>query len=592
MTPAPTLPLLGFAAWSGTGKTTLLEQLIPLLVDRGLRIGVLKHAHHDFDIDQPGKDSYRLRKAGAQQMMVASRRRHARITETTHGETELAEADFRQLLASFDQTELDLLLVEGFKHEHFPKIELHRAEIGKPLLFPEDSDIIALASDQPQQCGEQQQTSLPRLDINDLAAIADFVCRWLDGCQSKEPEAGKGFLSVEAARNAILAALTPSTACSEKPLAQCHSAVLAADLVSPINVPPHANSAMDGIGLRSDDLAAGRWQLVGEVLAGQQRHEPVLAGQAVQIMTGAPLPPGVDTVVMREETQIEGEWVTVTAPIRAGQNVRLAGEDLAKGAVAIPAGTWLGAPQLGLAASLGQASLTVRTPLKVALFSTGDEVQAPGEQLALGHIFDSNRFTLMALIRAAGCEVMDLGIIPDDKTILRQQLEQAAASADLVLSSGGVSVGNADFIKLVLAELGQIDFWRIQMRPGRPLAFGKLGQTPFFGLPGNPVAAMICVLQFVEPAIARLQGKQWQPLRLSALADEKMKSRPGRTEFLRGIFHQDRNGQLRVRTTGPQGSGILSSMAEANCLIEIVPDQPGIAVGERVWIHPLQGRLA
>ncbi|MGR6748836.1 bifunctional molybdopterin-guanine dinucleotide biosynthesis adaptor protein MobB/molybdopterin molybdotransferase MoeA [Aeromonas veronii] len=592
MTPAPTLPLLGFAAWSGTGKTTLLEQLIPLLVDRGLRIGVLKHAHHDFDIDQPGKDSYRLRKAGAQQMMVASRRRHARITETTHGETELAEADFRQLLASFDQTELDLLLVEGFKHEHFPKIELHRAEIGKPLLFPEDSDIIALASDQPQQSGEQQQTSLPRLDINDLAAIADFVCRWLDGCQSKEPEAGKGFLSVEAARNAILAALTPSTACSDKPLAQCHGAVLAADLISPINVPPHANSAMDGIGLRSDDLATGRWQLVGEVLAGQQRHEPVLAGQAVQIMTGAPLPPGVDTVVMREETHIEGEWVTVTAPIRAGQNVRLAGEDLAKGAVAIPAGTWLGAPQLGLAASLGQASLTVRTPLKVALFSTGDEVQAPGEQLAPGHIFDSNRFTLMALIRAAGCEVMDLGIIPDDKTILRQQLEQAAASADLVLSSGGVSVGNADFIKLVLAELGQIDFWRIQMRPGRPLAFGKLGQTPFFGLPGNPVAAMICVLQFVEPAITRLQGKRWQPLRLSALADEKMKSRPGRTEFLRGIFHQDRNGQLRVRTTGPQGSGILSSMADANCLIEIVPDQPGIAVGERVWIHPLQGRLA
>ena len=587
MTPAPTLPLLGFAAWSGTGKTTLLEQLIPLLVDRGLRIGVLKHAHHDFDIDQPGKDSYRLRKAGAQQMMVASRRRHARIIET-----ELAEADFRQLLASVDQTELDLLLVEGFKHEHFPKIELHRAEIGKPLLFPEDSDIIALASDQPQQSGEQQQTSLPRLDINDLAAIADFVCSWLDGCQTREQEAGSGFLSVEAARNAILAALTPSTACSDKPLAQCHGAVLATDLISPINVPPHANSAMDGIGLRSDDLVAGRWQLVGEVLAGQQRHEPVLAGQPVQIMTGAPLPPGVDTVVMREETHIEGEWVTVTAPVRAGQNVRQAGEDLAKGAVAIPAGTRLAAPQLGLAASLGLGSLPVRTPLKVALFSTGDEVQAPGELLAPGHIFDSNRFTLMALIRAAGCEVMDLGIIPDDKTILRQQLEQAAASADLVLSSGGVSVGNADFIKLVLAELGQIDFWRIQMRPGRPLAFGKLGQTPFFGLPGNPVAAMICVLQFVEPAIARLQGKRWQPLRLSALADEQMKSRPGRTEFLRGIFHQDRNGQLRVRTTGPQGSGILSSMADANCLIEIVPDQPGIAIGERVWIHPLQGRLA
>ncbi|MGE6112274.1 bifunctional molybdopterin-guanine dinucleotide biosynthesis adaptor protein MobB/molybdopterin molybdotransferase MoeA [Aeromonas salmonicida] len=581
MTPAPTLPLLGFAAWSGTGKTTLLEQLIPILVSRGLRLGVLKHAHHDFDIDQPGKDSYRLRKAGADQVMAASRRRHARIVETPD-----AEPSFHTLLASFDQTRLDLLLVEGFKHEHFPKIELHRAEIGKPLLFPIDSDIMALAADLP------QQTDLPQLNINDLAAIADFVCGYASKAKHAEQVPGTGFLSVEAARSAILAALSPSSACSDKPLALCHGAVLAQDLVSPINVPPHANSAMDGIGLRGDDLAAGRWQLVGEVLAGQQHHEPVLAGQAVQIMTGAPLPPGIDTVVMREETKIEGEWVTISAPIKAGQNVRLAGEDLAKGAVAIPAGTRIGAPQLGLAASLGQASLSVRTPLKVALFSTGDEVQAPGETLAPGHIFDSNRFTLMALIAAAGCEVMDLGIIPDDPAILRQQLEQASTSADLVLSSGGVSVGNADFIKQVLAELGQIAFWRIQMRPGRPLAFGKLGTTPFFGLPGNPVAAMVCFLQFVEPAIARLQGRLWQPLRLSAQAEQKMQSRPGRTEFLRGVFHQDASGVLRVRTTGPQGSGILSSMAEANCLIEIVPAQPAIAVGERVWIHPLQGRVA
>ncbi|MGL4353354.1 MAG: bifunctional molybdopterin-guanine dinucleotide biosynthesis adaptor protein MobB/molybdopterin molybdotransferase MoeA [Aeromonas popoffii] len=580
-TPAPTLPLLGFAAWSGTGKTTLLEQLIPILVSRGLRLGVLKHAHHDFDIDQPGKDSHRLRKAGASQMMVASRRRHARIIET-----DLAEADFHQLLASFDQTELDLLLVEGFKHEHFPKIELHRAALGKPLLFPDDDDIIALASD------TLQETTLPQLDINDLAAIADFVCTHLAQSRQREQTPGAGFLSVEEARQTILDALTPTPRSTDMPLAQCHGAVLAADLVSPINVPPHANSAMDGIGLRSDDLAAGRWQLVGEVLAGQPRHEPVLAGQAVQIMTGAPLPPGVDTVVMREETLIEGEWVTVSAPIRARQNVRLAGEDLARGVVAIPAGTRLGAPQLGLAASLGQATLCVRTPLKVALFSTGDEVQAPGEALAPGHIFDSNRFTLMALIAAAGCEVMDLGIIPDDPAILRQQLEQASTCADLVLSSGGVSVGNADYIKQVLAELGQIAFWRIQMRPGRPLAFGKLGVTPFFGLPGNPVAAMVCFLQFVEPAIACLQGRVWQPLRLSAQAEQKMQSRPGRTEFLRGVFHQDANGVLRVRTTGPQGSGILSSMADANCLIEIVPAQPAIALGERVWIHPLQGRVA
>ncbi|MGL5072931.1 MAG: molybdopterin-guanine dinucleotide biosynthesis protein B, partial [Aeromonas salmonicida] len=220
MTPAPTLPLLGFAAWSGTGKTTLLEQLIPILVSRGLRLGVLKHAHHDFDTDQPGKDSHRLRKAGASQMMVASRRRHARIMET-----DLAEADFHQLLASFDQTCLDLLLVEGFKHEHFPKIELHRAALGKPLLFPDDGDIMALAADLP------QQTDLPQLNINDLAAIAGFVCGYASKAKHAEQVPGTGFLSVEAARSAILAALSPSSACSDKPLALCHGAVLAQDLV-------------------------------------------------------------------------------------------------------------------------------------------------------------------------------------------------------------------------------------------------------------------------------------------------------------------------------------------------------------------------
>src|SRR5690606_32699937 len=209
------------------------EQLIPILVSRGLRLGVLKHAHHDFDIDQPGKDSYRLRKAGADQVMAASRRRHARIVETPD-----AEPPFHALLASFDQTRLDLLLVEGFKHEHFPKIELHRTELGKPLLFPIDSDIMALAADLP------QQTDLPQLNINDLAAIADFVCGYTSKAGHAEQVPGTGFLSVEAARSAILAALSPSSACSDKPLAVCHGAVLAQDLVSPINVPPYANSAM------------------------------------------------------------------------------------------------------------------------------------------------------------------------------------------------------------------------------------------------------------------------------------------------------------------------------------------------------------
>lgn len=579
------LPLLGFVAWSGTGKTTLLEQLIPRLVARGLRIAVLKHAHHDFDIDYPGKDSWRFRQAGASQVIAASRLRHAKIVETS-----AQEPSFHQLLGQFDHNQLDLLLVEGFKHIAYAKIELHRKALAKPLLYPDDEHIIAIASDSP------QSSPLPQLDINDIEGIADFVCSYI----AKPPANANldspgspslGMLSVAQARQTIIASLTANDRSLTLPLPQCLGKVLAQDLISPVNVPPHANSAMDGIGLRSDDLDRKRWQLVGEILAGQMPDLHLAKGQAVQIMTGAPLPAGVDTVVMREEAQIEGDWVQINTAIKAGQHVRQAGEDLAKGAQAIAAGTRLNAAHLGLAASLGNAELYVRAPLRVALFSTGDEVQAPGTARQAGHIFDSNRFTLMSQLQCAGCEIIDLGIVADNPAALRQTLSQGADQADMIISSGGVSVGNADFIKTVLEEVGQIDFWKIQMRPGRPLAFGHIAGVPFFGLPGNPVASMICFMQFVEPAIAHLQQQIWQPMVLRAYADEVMKSRLGRSEFLRGVFYCDQNGHLRVRTTGPQGSGILSSMSEANCLIELQPNQERAQLGESVLIHPLQGRF-
>lgn len=585
------LPLLGFAAWSGTGKTTLLEAMLPKLVERGIRVGVIKHAHHNFDVDKEGKDSYRLRKAGAAQMLISSRYRRALVTETPD-----EEANLPHLITQLDQTELDLILVEGFKKLDFPKIELHREEIGKPWLHPDDKNIIAVAANVP------AKTELPQLDINDLDQLTDFVVAFAK--KDQEPtEAGfscsdldqSGMLSVDEGRQRILKQIAPPNNELEVSLEQALGQIVARDILSPVNVPQHTNSAMDGYAIRGDDLEHESYRVVAEVMAGHSYDQPLQQGEAVRIMTGAPVPANADTVIMREQAQQNGDTVTfdtTKGPIRAGQNVRQAGEDLAIGQTAVPAGTQITAPELGMIASLGLNSVCINKQIKVAIFSTGDEVQAPGEEQKQNCIYDSNRYTLRAMLTKVGCEVIDLGIIEDSEAALEATLEKASQQADVILSSGGVSVGDADYIKTILDKLGQINFWRINMRPGRPLAFGQIRQKPFFGLPGNPVAVMVAFLQFVEPAIRKLQGiDNWQPQVFKAVATEKLRSRPGRTEYSRGVFSIDANGRLAVRTTGQQGSGILRSMSEANCLIEIVPEQPGVEIGERVRVIPLQGRV-
>ncbi|ENM5773225.1 bifunctional molybdopterin-guanine dinucleotide biosynthesis adaptor protein MobB/molybdopterin molybdotransferase MoeA [Vibrio mimicus] len=595
----PNLPLLGFAAYSGTGKTTLLEALLPKLTAAGLRIGLLKHAHHDFDVDKPGKDSYRLRKAGASQMLIASRNRHALMTETPD-----AEAEFDYLLTRFDAEKLDVILVEGCKNIAFPKIELHRAEVGKPWLYPHDENIIAIAAD------ETVETALPQMHINDLDAIADFVLDYVEkrheqktqqsvGSDSKNNAAAccdtlsPAFLSVEQGREKILSLISPLAETESVAIQECYQRVLAREVHSPINVPAYRNSAMDGYALRSDDLERDSYRVVAEVLAGSHYAKTVELGEAVKIMTGAPMPLGADTVVMREQTTQNGDVVSFAdAKIKAGQNVRQAGEDLAQGQAVFHSGQRLLSPEMGMLASLGFAHADVFRSLKVAIFSTGDEVQAPGGEIEPNSIFDSNRFTLTGLLKQLGCQVIDLGIIEDDEAKMMQVLEQAARQADVVITSGGVSVGDADFIKSALEKLGQIDFWRINMRPGRPLAFGQIAGKPFFGLPGNPVAVMVSFINFVEPALRKMQGEQgWQPLKVNAIALEDLRSRQGRTEFSRGVYAFNTQGQLTVRTTGKQGSGILRSMSEANCLIEIAPAIDTVKVGESVTIIPLQGRI-
>ncbi|MFA0014872.1 bifunctional molybdopterin-guanine dinucleotide biosynthesis adaptor protein MobB/molybdopterin molybdotransferase MoeA [Vibrio lentus] len=598
----PNLPLLGFAAYSGTGKTTVLEALLPLLTNAGLKVGVLKHAHHDFDVDKPGKDSYRLRKAGANQMLIASRNRHVMMTETPE-----AEADFDYLLTRFDTNTLNLILVEGCKNIAFPKIELHRDEVGKPWLYPNDDNIIAIAAD------SQVESGLPQMAISDLEAIRDFIIEYAQSfdpssttsktasCSSSKDDSpvvccdsfSPAGLSVTQGQQKIVDSIDALVLTESVALEKGYGRVLAEDVISPINVPQNTNSAMDGYAIRSEDLELDSYQLVAEVMAGHSYDKTVQQGEAVKIMTGAPMPEGVDVVVMREQAVQEGDTVSFPdAKISIGQNVRMAGEDLEIGQPVFTRGTRIEAPEMGMMASLGFGSCPVLRKVKVGVFSTGDEVQDPGSEQKPNSIYDSNRFTIIGMLQKLGCDIVDYGIIEDDEQKMMDVLHAASLETDMVLTSGGVSVGDADYIKLALDKLGEINFWRINMRPGRPLAYGKIEDKPFFGLPGNPVAVMVSFINFVEPAIRKLQGQtNWTPVKANAVATEQLRSRQGRTEFSRGVFSMNESGVLEVKTTGKQGSGILRSMSEANCLIEISPAVDTVKVGETVTIIPLQGRV-
>lgn len=412
-------------------------------------------------------------------------------------------------------------------------------------------------------------------------------------------ELGERMLSVDETLEALAAMTPPPVTTRRVSLASACGGVLAVDVMSPIDVPQNTNAAMDGIALAwPDDVPGGdmRVDVVGDVLAGTRLTTSLALGGAVRITTGAPLPAGADTVVMSEQLVDSGipDRIRVehSERVRRGQNVRQAGEDIARGEHALSAGTRLRPQHLGLLASLGYAEVEIFRSLRVAVFSTGDEVTAPGASLPPAGIYDTNRFSLQGLLSRLGCEVIDLGILHDDLESMRVSLAAAAYEADMVVTSGGVSVGQADWVKPALTAIGELGLWRIAMRPGRPLAFGRIHQTggvtvPFFGLPGNPVAVMVTFLQFVQPMLRRMQGEHgWRPSRFTALAGEPLKSREGRVDFHRGIYTGDDAGQLWVRTTGRQGSGILSSMVAANCLIEIGDGRAAVEAGAPVTIQP------
>jgi molybdopterin molybdotransferase len=416
-------------------------------------------------------------------------------------------------------------------------------------------------------------------------------------------------LSVAQAREAILTPLRPVADVETLPLADALGRVLAQDLISPMNVPPHDNSAMDGYAfdgalLEADPGVELTLSVAGTAYAGQAYTGAVAPGQAVRIMTGAVMPPGLDTVVPQElvKTLGEGADLRVTVPARTvkrGENRRRAGEDLAEGKPAIRAGRVLRPSDLGLAASLGFAELTVRRRLRVALISTGDELRNPGQPLPEGCIYDSNRASLAGALRRLGVEVVDQGLVPDEPAALEAAFTRAAATCDAVVTSGGVSVGEADYTRDLLGRLGEVAFWKVAMRPGRPFAFGPLrrDQVPpawLFALPGNPVAALVTFYAFVREALQVLAGAPAEPpMALRVKSAEAIRKRPGRTEFQRAIVQRETEGPLAgewtARITGSQGAGILRSLSEANALLVLGHDQGSVAAGEPVEVWMFDG---
>ncbi len=401
-------------------------------------------------------------------------------------------------------------------------------------------------------------------------------------------------MPVAKAREVISRFLAPVTATERLHVRAALGRVLAEDVMSPLNVPAHDNSAMDGYAVRFSDLRSDgevTLKVAGTAYAGAPFRGTVTAGTCVRIMTGGVVPQGADTIVMQEHVETKGDQVVIGGGHRKGQNLRRAGEDLAAGQVPLKRGLALRPAEIGLIASLGIAEVTVYRKLRVAFFSTGDELISIGTVPREGQIYDSNRYTIYGMLTRLGCEVIDMGVVHDDPKLLETAFAEAAANADVVITSGGVSVGEADFVKDLLNRLGEVVFWKIAMKPGRPLAYGKIGHAHFFGLPGNPVSVMVTFYQFVRDALLKLSGHDPVPPlpTFKVPCTSPLKKAPGRTEFQRGILAQDAAGGWTVRVTGEQGSGILRSMSEANCFIILPTDQGNVTAGTLVDVQVMEG---
>ncbi len=589
------MKIFGVTGWKNAGKTGLMERLVAEITARGFSVSTIKHAHHTFDVDHPGKDSYRHRAAGANEVLIGSRRRWALMHECRPPE----DVPLADLLARM--APVDLVLIEGYKRDRHQKIEAYRAETEHPLISDQDDTICAIAAD----CA-LPDARVPVIDLDDTGALADLVLERC-GLGQMPPLAGVpvpditppplnndcfalprgvSWMPVHEALALLEARLVPVCGIEMLPVPAALGRILGRDVAARRANPPGANSAVDGYGFAGADIGAGPHVLplvAGRAAAGAPFAGAVSPGQAVRILTGALLPEGVDTVVLQEDVHVEAGHVAFQGPLRQGANARRAGEDIDAGAVALRAGQKLRAPDLALLSAVGQSEAPVRKRLRVGVLSTGDELAAPGSTPDVARTYDANRPMLLGLAQGWDYEARDLGHVRDDRAALRAAFDAAADQVDVIVTSGGASAGDEDHVSALLTEEGQMQAWRIAMKPGRPLALALWRGVPVFGLPGNPVAAMVCALIFARPAFSRLAGGGWLvPRGFDLPAAFAKKKKAGRREYLRARLTD--TGQVEVFKS--EGSGRITGLSWADGLVDLDESARDIAPGDMVRFVP------
>ena len=586
------MKVIAFCGYSGAGKTRLVEALVGLLRARGQRVAAIKHAHHGFDMEREGKDSWRFRQAGAHEVVVTSPRRLAQLRELEGA----PEPSVHELIASL-HTPADWVLIEGLRRSDVPRVEVWRTAGGHEAHYAEDAGIRAVATDDAAHLPHPRPAHCATLDLNSPAAVLEWLLAQGEKLDYTPPAPAapqgkatpKGLMPLDEALRTLLDYAQPLGRTETVKLLDADGRVLARDCVAALNVPALDNAAMDGWALRAADVqGAGTVLPVSARIAAGQHGQPLAAGSAARIFTGAPVPEGADSVVQQEHTETldEGARVRFLKAVKLGQHVRRAGEDVQRGACVLRAGERLTPAAIGMAASLGLAQLEVAQRPRVALLCTGDELREPGsvppQELPPGALYNSNRYALHLLLRRLGCEVRDLGHVPDGRAATQEALARAAEGCDLIITSGGVSVGEEDHVRAAVQQLGELHFWRLAIKPGKPFAFGRVQGAHFIGLPGNPVSSYVTFLLLVRPFVLRLAGAaELAPpaLTLRAAFDWKAGER---REFLR----VRRTAAGSVELFANQGSGVLTSLHWADGLLD-VPAGCDIARGSAVRFLPL-----
>ncbi len=586
------MKIFGVVGWKNAGKTGLMERLVTEITGRGFSVSTLKHAHHRFDVDQPGKDSYRHRHAGAKEVLLASGTRWALMHELR------GTSEPRLALQLARMTPVDLVLIEGYKRDDHPKIEAFRAATGNPLIALDDPTVQAIAADSALQVSDR-----PVFDLDDTSTIADFILHQTGLQTSAEPQArtplkndcfalpeGVKWTPVEQALSVLKSRMHPVVGQEEIAVTAAQSRVLAADVAAPRSNPPGANCAVDGYGFAFDALTQDASQdlplAAGRAAAGGPFTGTLPFGQALRILTGALVPEGVDTVVMDEDVTLSAGRVRFSGLPKSGANLRKAGEDVQAGQIALQKSARIGVAETALLAAVGVTRVAVYKKLRVGVLSTGDELAASGSTADAARTYDANRPMLLALAQDWGYAPVDLGHVSDDRGALRARLDAAAAQVDVILTSGGASAGDEDHVSALLAEEGTLQHWRIALKPGRPLALAMWQGVPVFGLPGNPVAAFVCSLIFARPAFSALAGAGWtEPLRMQVPAGFEKRKKAGRREYLRARLTPDGTAEAFAS----EGSGRISGLSWADGLIELGDDAQEIKLGDMVTFLPYAG---